>query len=210
MAHKPANLTFEQAAAVPDGAASALACLRRAGVGPGKHVLVYGASGSIGTATAQLAKHMGARVTAVCETKNVELVRSLGADEVLDYSQVRTSRRTARRTTSSSTRSAALVRRSRHALKRGVQDLHLDLTAAAISPSRRSRGWAAGGWSLPIAARQGRTTSSSSSGLLEAGEYLPVVDRSYRLEDIVDASRYVETQQKTGNVVLTVGGDRKT
>jgi NADPH:quinone reductase-like Zn-dependent oxidoreductase len=87
LAHMPAGMTFEEAAAVCDGAALALACLRKAGDLDGKSVLVNGASGSVGTAAVQLAKHFGAHVTAVCNTKNVELVRSLGAGEVIDYQQ---------------------------------------------------------------------------------------------------------------------------
>ena len=87
LAHKPAGMSFEEAAAVCDGAALALACLRKAGPLQGRSVVVYGASGSVGTAGVQLARHFGAHVTAVCNTKNVELVRSLGADEVVDYTQ---------------------------------------------------------------------------------------------------------------------------
>jgi NADPH:quinone reductase-like Zn-dependent oxidoreductase len=87
VAHKPSNMTFEEAAAVCDGAALALACLRKAGPLEGRSIVVHGASGSVGTAAVQLAKHFGAHVTAVCNTKNVELVRSLGADEVVDYLQ---------------------------------------------------------------------------------------------------------------------------
>ena len=87
LAHKPASMSFEEAAAVCDGAIIALACLRKADPLEGRSILVYGASGSIGTAAVQLAKHFGAHVTAVCNTKNVELVRSLGADEVVDYLQ---------------------------------------------------------------------------------------------------------------------------
>ena len=106
VARKPAGMSFEEAAAVCDGAIIALTCLRKAGLQRGQSIVVYGASGSIGTAGVQLAKHFGARVTAVCNTKNLELVRSLGADEVVDYTR-RTSRGTARRTTSSSTPSAS-------------------------------------------------------------------------------------------------------
>src|SRR5687768_795318 len=87
LAHMPAGMNFEEAAAVCDGAMQALGLLRRAGVGEGESILVYGASGSCGTAAVQLASHFGAHVTAVCNTKNVELVRSLGADEVIDYLQ---------------------------------------------------------------------------------------------------------------------------
>ena len=87
LAHKPASMSFEDAAAACDGAIIALACLRKAGRLDGRRILVYGASGAIGTAAVQIAKHFGAHVTAVCNTKNVELVRSLGADEVVDYLQ---------------------------------------------------------------------------------------------------------------------------
>ena len=101
----PAGLTFEEAAAIPDGALGALTCLRRGGLRAGQKILVYGASGSIGTAGVQLAKHFGADVTAVCNTANVELVRSLGADRVLDYTRGEDFRREGGSTTSSSTRS---------------------------------------------------------------------------------------------------------
>src|SRR5207244_13095117 len=87
LAHMPTNMTYEEASAVCDGALLALNCLRPASLREGQRLLVYGASGSIGTAGVQLAKHFGAHVTAVCNTKNVELVRSLGADEVIDYLQ---------------------------------------------------------------------------------------------------------------------------
>ncbi len=85
IAHKPAGASFEHAAAICDGGLAGLGSVRTGGVRNGRSVLVYGASGSIGTATTQLAAHFGARVTAVCNTKNLELVRSLGAEEVLDY-----------------------------------------------------------------------------------------------------------------------------
>src|SRR5207245_7986271 len=85
LARKPTGMTFEEAAAVCDGACIALSCLRDADLQGGRSIVVYGASGSVGTAAVQLAKYFGADVTAVCNTKNVELVRSLGADEVVDY-----------------------------------------------------------------------------------------------------------------------------
>ena len=87
LTHMPATLSFEEAASIPDGAMLALGCLRRVGIRRGMRILIYGASGSIGTAGVQLARHFEAHVTAVCNTKNVELVRSLGADGVLDYTR---------------------------------------------------------------------------------------------------------------------------
>jgi NADPH:quinone reductase-like Zn-dependent oxidoreductase len=204
VAHKPANVTFEQAAAVPDGAVNALTCLRRAGVGPGMHVLVYGASGSIGTAAVQLAKRMGARVTAVCNTKNVELVRSLGADEVLDYTRGDdfTKNRQEYDVVVDAVGKHSFMR-SRRALKKGGRYIATDgLRNLVFAPVSRlgSRRVA-----LPIA-RARRDDILFLKQLIEAGEYRPVIDRSYPLEEAVEASRYVETQQKTGNVVLTVNG----
>jgi NADPH:quinone reductase-like Zn-dependent oxidoreductase len=202
VALKPANLTFEQAAAVTDGAFSALACLRSAGVSPGMDVLVYGASGSIGTAAVQLAKHMGARVTAVCRTQNVELVRSLGADEVLDY--------TAGQDFSRNREAYDVIvdavgrlsfRRSRRALKPGGRFAPTDgFLNILLVPITRLGGKRVVGPALRIT----KDDILMLKRLLESGEYRPVIDRTYPLEDIVEASRYVETKQKTGNVVLTV------
>src|SRR5207302_8712204 len=87
LAHMPAGMTAEEAAAVCDGACIALSCLRKEDLRKGRDIVVYGASGSVGTAAVQLAKHFGSHVTAVCNTKNLELVRSLGADEILDYTR---------------------------------------------------------------------------------------------------------------------------
>jgi NADPH:quinone reductase-like Zn-dependent oxidoreductase len=205
VAQKPANVTFEEAAAVLDGAFNALTCLRRAGVGDGTHVLVYGASGSIGTAVVQLAKHLGARVTAVCNTKNVELVRSLGADEVLDYTRGDdfTKNRQAYDVVVDAVGKHSFMR-SRHALKAGGSYISTDgMRNVVLAPLSRlgSRRVA-----LPIA-RARKDDVLLLKQLLESGEYRAVIDRSYPLEDIVNASRYVETQQKTGNVVLTVSGE---
>jgi NADPH:quinone reductase-like Zn-dependent oxidoreductase len=206
MAHKPANVTFEEAAAVLDGAVNALTCLRQAGVGPGMHVLVYGASGSIGTAAVQLAKHMGARVTAVCNTKNVELVRSLGADEVLDYTHGDdfTKNHEAYDVVIDAVGKHSFMR-SRQALKEGGRYVSTDgMRNLALAPISRlgSRRVA-----LPIA-RARKADVLLLKQLLEDGGYRAVIDRCYPLEDVVEASRYVETQQKTGNVVLTVDGAR--
>jgi NADPH:quinone reductase-like Zn-dependent oxidoreductase len=202
VAHKPANLTFEQAAAVLDGALNALTSLRRARVGPGTHVLVYGASGSIGTAAVQLAKHMGARVTAVCNTKNVELIRSLGADEVLDYTRGDdfTKNREAYDVVLDAVGKHSFTR-SRRAIKPGGMYLATDgLHNFVLGPiSRLGRKRVA----LPVP-RLRRDDVLLLKRLLESGEYRPVVDRTYPLEDVVEAARYVETEQKTGNVVLTI------
>ena len=205
LAHKPPGLTFEEAAPLSDGAALALACLRKAGTLDGKRVVVYGASGSVGTAAVQLAKHLGAHVTAICNTKNVELVRSLGADEVVDYTEEDF-------TTNGSTYDVVFdavgkhsFRRSRRSLEPGGTFLETDLGFM---------------WHVPALALATRWIGDKNVGLgitkyskedvlllkalAEAGQYRAVIDRTYPLEEVVEATRYVETGQKTGNVVLTV------
>jgi NADPH:quinone reductase-like Zn-dependent oxidoreductase len=208
IARMPGGLTFEEAAAVCDGAALALSCLRKAGPLGGRDVLVYGASGSVGTAGVQLAKHFGARVSAVCDTRHVELVRSLGADEVIDYLEEDFTRRTALYDLIFDAVGKQSFRRCRHSLKPGGTFVDTDLGFM---------------WHVPLLAlvtrwvgskrvRLGLTSYSKEDVLLlerliEAGEYRAVVDRTYPLDDVVEASRYVETGQKTGNVVLTVADD---
>ena len=205
LARKPASMTFEEAAAVSDGACIALACLAKADLREGRSVLVYGASGSIGTAAVQLAKHFGAVVTAVCDTKNVELVRSLGADDVIDYLQVDF-------TTNGKTYDVIFdavgkhsFRRSRHSLKPGGIYLETDLGFMWHVPvlALLTRWVGDRRVTLPIP-KYSKDDILQVKGAIEAGEYRAVIDRTYPLEDVVEATRYVETGQKTGNVVLMV------
>ena len=207
IAHMPTGVTFEEAAASCDGAALALACLRKAGELKGRRVLVYGASGSVGTAAVQLAKHFGAHVTAVCNTKNLELARSLGADEVVDYLKEDF-------TKNGETYDAILDAVGKHSFRRARKSL---------TPTGRFLETDLGFmWHVPFLAvltrwiggrkvRLGVTKYSKADVLLlkkliEAGRYCAVIDRRYPLEDVIEATRYVETGQKTGNVVLTVNG----
>jgi NADPH:quinone reductase-like Zn-dependent oxidoreductase len=205
LAPKPAGMTFEEAAAVCDGAIIALTCLRKAGLRQGQSIVVYGASGSIGTAGVQLAKHFGAEVTAVCNTKNVELVRSLGADEVIDYTQEDFTRNGKTYDVVFDAVGKHSFRRSRHSLKPGGTFVETDLGFMWHAPllALLTR------WIGDKRVRIGITHYAKKDVLLlkeliEAGEYRPVIDRCYPLEDVVEATRYVETGQKTGNVVLTV------
>jgi NADPH:quinone reductase-like Zn-dependent oxidoreductase len=205
LAHKPADLTFEEAAPLVDGPALALACLRKASSLDGKSVAVYGASGSVGTAAVQLAKHFGADVTAVCNTKNVELVRSLGAVEVVDYLQEDFTQNGKTYDVVFDAVGKHSFRRSRRSLEAGGMLLETDLgfmwhVPALVLATR---------WIGDKKVGLGITKYSKEDVLLlkelvEAGEYRAVIDRTYPLEDVVDATRYVETGQKTGNVVLTV------
>jgi len=203
---KPAGVGFDDAAAACDGAMNALTHLRKAHVGPGQRVLVYGASGSIGTAAVQLAVHLGADVTAVCGTRNVELVRSLGADTVIDYLKTDFTRDGPTYDLVLDAVGRSSFGRCRQLLKDdGVysstdlgpwdQNPLLDL-ATFIAGGRRVR--------MPIP-RPRRDDVMFFGGLMEAGSYRPVIDRRYPLERLVEATRYVELGQKTGNVVITVG-----
>jgi NADPH:quinone reductase-like Zn-dependent oxidoreductase len=205
LAHMPAGTTFDEAAAVCDGASLALACLRKAGDLKGRSVLVYGASGSVGTAGVQLAKHFGAGVTAVCDTKHVELVRSLGADKVVDYMHEDFTRNGERYAVIFDAVGKESFRRCRRSLKPGGTFVDTDLGFL---------------WQIPVLAlltrwigdkrvalgitRYAKRDVVLIKELIEAGTYRAVIDRRYPLDEIVEAHSYVETGQKTGNVVLTV------
>jgi NADPH:quinone reductase-like Zn-dependent oxidoreductase len=203
VAHKPANVTFEQAAPATDAAISALVCLRHARVRPGMDVLVYGGSGAIGTAAVQLAKYMGAHVIAVTKTANVELVRSLGADEVLDYESGDdfTKNRPAYDVIVDAVGKETFMH-SRHALKPGGHYVSTDgFRNFFLPPIARLSGKHV---ALPIdRARQEDVKFLAS--LLETGAFQPVIDSTYPLDQVADAARRVETRQKTGNVVITLG-----
>ncbi len=206
VARKPASMSFEEAAAVSDGASIALACLRRADLRQGRSILVYGASGSIGTAAVQLARHFGADVTAVCETRNVELVRSLGADEVVDYLQEDFTENGTTYDVIFDAVGKHSFRRCRGSLKPGGIYIETDLGFLWHVPflALATRWIGDKRVTLPIP-RYTKADVLFVKELVEAGEYRAVIDRRYPLEDVVEATRYVETGQKTGNVVLTVG-----
>jgi len=209
LAKMPSDVTFEEAAAVCDGAILALNCLRLADIRSGQRLLVYGASGSIGTAAVQLGKHLGADVTAVCNTKNLELVRSLGADPVIDYLQedfTKSGERydvifDAAGKTSFAHCRRSLVKGGIYLPTDGWWNLMLALLARRIRIGDKRV-------LMAIPPRYGKADVLLLKRLLEAGSYRAVIDRSYPLEQVVEASRYVETGQKTGNVVLTVNGGR--
>jgi NADPH:quinone reductase-like Zn-dependent oxidoreductase len=205
IAHKPAAISFEEAAGVCDGVVIARACLRKAGLRPGRRILVYGASGSIGTAAVQLAKHYGAHVTAVCNTKNLELVRSLGADEVIDYTQEDFTKNGQTYDVVVDAVGKHSFRRCRHSLAPGGTYIETDLGFMwHVPPLALLTRWLGDKRvTLPIP-KYSKEEIVFLKELIEAGAYRPVIDRRYALEDVVEATRYVETGQKTGNVVLTV------
>jgi NADPH:quinone reductase-like Zn-dependent oxidoreductase len=212
LARKPAGMSFEEAAAVCDGAMQALAALRAADVRTGQRVVIYGASGSLGTAAVQLAKNIGAHVTAVCNTRNVELVRSLGADDVVDYLQEDVTKKGQTYDAIIDAVGKYSFIRGRRALRRGGVYVATDLgrflleTPAMLLATR----WVgARRVKLPLA-RRSKEDVLFLKGLIEAGRFRAVIDRRYPVEQVVEAHRYVETLQKAGNVVLTIGGERGT
>jgi NADPH:quinone reductase-like Zn-dependent oxidoreductase len=199
----PAGVSFDEAAAVCDGAILALNALRPVDLSTGKTIVVYGASGSIGTAGVQLAKYFGADVTAVCNTKNLELVKSLGADNVIDYTQEDFTKNGQAYDVIFDSVGNQSFTRCRDSLKRGgyyvatdhLHNLVLALWTARIGDKRVV-------FSIPP--RFTKQDVLFLKGLIEVGKYRAVIDRRYPLDQVVEATRYVETKQKTGNVVLIV------
>ena len=203
IAQMPAGVSFEEAAPICDGALNALMCLKVADLHEGRTILIYGASGAIGTAGVQLAKHFGADITAVCGTKNLELVRSLGADRVIDYLQEDFTKNGETYDVIFDAVGKHSFKRSRDSLKQGGVYLPTDGAInilLAVMPARKGAKRVV----FQIPPRIPKHDVLFLKELVEAGEYRPVIDRCYPLEEVVEATRYVETQQKVGNVVLTV------
>jgi NADPH:quinone reductase-like Zn-dependent oxidoreductase len=208
IAAKPTNMTYGEAAAVCDGAMNAFAQVRSADLRRGQTMLVNGASGSIGTASVQLARNLGAKVTAVCEGKDAELLRSLGADEVIDRTVYDFTKVGGTYDVVLDAVGKSSFFRCRDLVEEGGCYLTTDLGFLAQNPalvlwtskrgSKRVR--------LPIP-RPTRQDVLVLRELIETGEYRAVIDRRYRLEEIPEATRYVETERKVGNVVIDVGPD---
>jgi len=205
LARKPANMSFEEAAAVCDGASIALAAMRKANLGKGRSIVIYGASGSIGTAAVQLAKHFEADVTAVCNTKNLELMRSLGADEAIDYMHEDFTKNGETYHVIFDAVGKHSFRRCRDSLKPSGIYIETDLGFMWHVPilTLSTRWIGDKRVTLPVP-KYAKDEVLFVKELIEGGHYRAVIDRTYPLEDVVEATRYVEAGQKTGNVVLTV------
>ena len=185
---KPANITYEEAAAIPFGGSTALYFLRKGKITRGQNVLIYGASGAVGTYAVQLARYFGADVTGVCSTANLDLVKSLGARTVIDYTQ------------------EDFVKRNER------YDMIFDAVGKTSEPQCR-KALAPGGTFVSV--MKGHAGESTEDlvllkELVESGKIKPVIDRCYPLEQIAGAHRYVEHGHKKGNVILTVGHGGKT
>lgn len=203
---KPDGLSFEEAASVSDGAILALNALRGANLDTGSAILVCGASGSIGTAGVQLAKHIGAHVTALCTAKTLDLVRSLGADDVIDYRQEDFTKGGRTYDVIFDAVGKYPFATCRSSLKRGGVYLPTDgLHHVLLSVWTSRIGDTKVVFRIPP--RYAKEDVLLLKELIEEGSYKPVVDRRYPLTQVVEATRYVETGQKTGNVVLTVTKD---
>ncbi|MEM7531280.1 MAG: NAD(P)-dependent alcohol dehydrogenase [Chloroflexota bacterium] len=205
---KPANITFEEAAAIPIAALTAIQGLRTGGIESGKKVLINGASGGVGTYAVQLAKHYGAEVTGVCSSRNVEMVRSIGADHVVDYTK------------------EDVTRSGQHydQILEAVGNFSIAATKRILTPNGHSVVVGYGGLArmfqilgfAPLASRMGSQTVGMMGAkiasedmallaeLMEAGSIKSVIDRQYPFEELPEAIRYLETGRARGKVVIRV------
>jgi NADPH:quinone reductase-like Zn-dependent oxidoreductase len=205
IATMPANTTYEDAAPITEGAHYALCDIRAAKIRSGQRILIYGSTGAIGSAAVQLVKYFGAEVTAVCDTKNIELMKSLGADDVIDYTRQDFTKINRTFDVVFDAVGKSSFKQCKPLLKKGGIYMSTDLGymsqnpfLALITPLFGDKKVL---FPLPTIGKEDVTFLKE---LVVAGKYKPVIDRHYPLEQIVSAFTYVETGQKTGNVIITL------
>ncbi|MFC1983788.1 NAD(P)-dependent alcohol dehydrogenase [Chloroflexota bacterium] len=207
----PANMTYEEAAPSTEGAHYALSFIRKANMQSGQRILINGATGAIGLAAVQLVKYFGADVIAVCSTKNVALVKSLGADKVLDYTKEDFTKDDQMYDAVFDTVGKSSFSRCKPLLKPGGIYISSELGYMAQNPILALVTPIIGNkkvmFPIPIHSDENIVLFKK---LIEAGKFKGVIDRCYPLEEIVEAYKYVETGQKIGNVVITVEHNNKT
>jgi NADPH:quinone reductase-like Zn-dependent oxidoreductase len=205
LAIMPANLTYREAAPSTEGAHYALAHIRAAKIHAGRDVLVYGATGAIGSASVQLLKSLGANVTAVCDADRAELVRGLGADRVIDYTAGDFTRDEQKYDVVLDSVGKSSFRQCKRLLRPNGIYISSELGPLAQNPFLALIAPLRGGKKVmfPIP-RHDQLMVGYFKELIESGEFKPVIDRTYPLDQIVEAYRYVETGQKTGNVVISL------
>ena len=201
----PDNLSFHEAAALTEGAHYALVDIRAAKIEPGQNVLVYGATGAIGSAAVQLLKHFGTKVTAVCNTKNVELVKSLGADVVIDYQTQDFTQTENKFQFIFDAVGKSSFRQCKPLLtEKGIYiSTELGKNSENIFFALTTPIWGGKKVLFPIPTINKEDVIFLKE-LVEKGEYKPLIDRHYKLDQIVEAYKYVESEQKTGNVVIKI------
>ena len=213
IAIKPINMSYEEAAAVCDGAFLAINYIRKIDFKNSPKILINGASGSIGSACVQLAKYFGAEITAVCNTKNLELVKSLGAGEVIDYTKENFTKNGQLYDVVLDSVGKSSFFKCRKILKPGgtyfsteLGFLSQNIFLALLTPIFSNLPGRSAGKKVkfPIP-KDSKEDIVFFKELIEAGNYKAVIDKRYTLEQIIEAYRYVETGQKTGNVVITLG-----
>ena len=205
---KPANITFEEAAAIPIGARTALFFLRKANIQSGQKVLIYGASGSVGTYAVQIAKIFGAHVTGVCSTRNLEWVKSLGADRVVDYTKEDFSSKGETFDVIFDTVGKSPLSACMKSLKKNGTYINLTLLIPTVHML-----WKKLTSSIKFILGQNSPETPEAlnflKDLVETGKLKVVIDRTYSFEDIIDAHKYVEQGHKKGNVVIHLEQNNK-
>lgn len=204
---KPNNMTYEEAATLSIGALTALSFLKKANIQPGKKVLINGASGSVGTFAVQLAKYYGAEVTGVCSTRNIELVKSLGADKIIDYTQEDFAKNGVAYDIIFDAVGKTSLSQCKSSLKHKGYYLHTGLVGSELKAlwySMTTDKKIIGGTAVPS-----KEDLVFLKELVEAGQLKSVIDRCYPLEQTVEAHRYVDQGRKKGNVVITLRHNNK-